>query len=80
MTTKVYFFAGGGLVTASNSDQFVQAMRRASRKPSDSDLRYMQDVSERCYLYSDSYIRTTSTDDFLQDLIDNDFVIVINTN
>jgi hypothetical protein len=80
MASKIYFFAGGGLVTASNPEQFVKAMHRTSRKPRDTDLRYMQDVSERCYLYSDAYIRTTSADDFLQDLIDNDFVFVVNTN
>lgn len=78
--TKVYFFAGGGLVTASDPDQFVIAMHRSSRKPMHSDLRYMQEVSERCYLYNESYIRTTNASDFLQDLIDNDFVFVVNTN
>jgi hypothetical protein len=77
---KVYFFAGGGLVTASTADEFVTAMRNDSRALRDTNLRYMQDVSERCYLYNESYIRTTSTDDFLQDLIDNDFVFVVNTN
>ncbi len=78
--TKVYFFAGGGLVTASDPAQFVSAMRAISRNPAESDLRYMQDVSERCYLYNDSYIRTTTADNFLQDLIDNDFVFAVNTN
>ena len=80
MTSKVYFFAGGGLVTASDPDEFVKLMRLSSRNPRDSDLQYMQDVSERCYLYNDSYIRITSTDAFLQDLIDNDFVFEIKKN
>jgi hypothetical protein len=76
----IYFFSGGGLVTAYSSTEFVKNMRLSSKRHADTDLRYMQDVSERCYLYNDSYIRTTSTDDFLQDLITNDFVYELSTN
>ena len=80
MTNKLYFFAGGGVIAADTAEEFVQKMRMTSIKPYATEELYMYHVSERCNLYNDSYIRVESYECFLKDLIDNDFVFVINTN
>jgi|LauGreDrversion4_2_1035121.scaffolds.fasta_scaffold1162122_2 hypothetical protein len=80
MAKYMYIFQGGGYVTASTSEEFVTNMRNSSRSSEASLQDYMVAVSDRCMVDSRKYVRTTSYDDFLQDLITFEYVVQINTN
>jgi hypothetical protein len=81
MQTKyIYFFDGGGFVTASDPSEFVDAMRSDSRAPSISRQQFMEDVSTRCKCYNGSEIDWYNDQQFLDDLIAGGFVTVCKTN
>jgi len=81
MQTKyIYFFDGGGFVTASDPSEFVDAMRSDSRAPSTSRQQFMEDVSTRCKCYNGSDINYRHDQYFLEDLIAGGFVTVCKTN
>lgn len=80
MAKYMYIFQGGGYVTASNAEEFVTNMRNSSRSTEATLQDYMVAVSDRCMIDSRKYVRTTSYDDFLQDLISFEYVTQINTN
>ena len=74
----LYLFVGGGYISADCADVFVAKMRDLSLFSTALDTQlYMCDVADRCLSYSKSIIRTDSTDNFLQDLIDSRFVVKI---
>jgi hypothetical protein len=74
----LYLFVGGGYISADCADVFVAKMRDLSLFSTALDTHsYMCDVADRCMSYSKSIIRTDSTDNFLQDLIDSRFVVKI---
>jgi len=77
MQTKyIYFFDGGGFVTASDPSEFVDAMRSDSRAPSTSRLQFMVDVSNRCNVSNGACISTADDQQFLDDLIAGGFVTI----
>ena len=74
----LYLFVGGSYISADCADMFVAKMRNLSLFSTALDPQsYMLDVAYRCMVYNDSTIRTDSTDNFLQDLIDSRFVVKI---
>jgi hypothetical protein len=77
---KVYLLLGGGAVVASNPEEFLEKMMNISPFHSGTKQAYMTAVSDRCWLYDESIIRTTKADLFLQDLQANDFITAIKTN
>jgi len=72
----MYFFDGGGSVTASDPSEFVDAMRSDSRSPSTSRAQFMEDVSGRCKCYNGSDIDYKNDQQFLEDLIAGGFVTI----
>jgi hypothetical protein len=73
----IYLFKGGGYVTADSPDQFADRMRSSSRTPSANTADFMEQVSERAWLWNQASVRFDTTDNFLEDLIRHDFVTVI---
>jgi len=80
MPKDCYLLLGGGSLSASSAPEFVYQMRDMSRNKSDSIQDFMDQVSDRCWLYSESIVRTDSCEHFLSDLIKNDFVVRIKFN
>ena len=80
MPKNCYLLLGGGSINASSAPEFVYRMRDMSFYRGDSLIDFMEEVSDRCWLYSESIIRTDSCDHFLADLIRNDFVVQIKFN
>jgi len=75
---NLYLFVGGGYITADGADMFVDKMRDTSLFCKSGDVQqYMSEVADRCLIYSQSIIRIDSTEHFLQDLIDNNFVVKV---
>lgn len=78
---KAYLLLGGGYFSAANPTEFVQNMRSKSLfDRSKNNEQYMKAVSERCWLYDQSVICSNNEAQFLQDLLDNDFVISVDIN
>lgn len=80
MRTYQCFFLGGGHVTASDSKEFVEKMKIISRSGELDSIKYMEQVADRCYTYSESVVRTDTTDNFMTDLISEKFVVVVETH
>jgi len=73
----IYLFQGGGFVIADTADQFVCRMRKSSRTPSTNVAEFMEQVSERSWLYNQTDIRFDTVDNFLEDLLANQVVVAI---
>ena len=75
----IYLFSGGGFVIAHDASEFVTKMRNSSLFGyCEHDEKFMKQVADRSELYNGANIRTDNANDFLNDLIDNEFVIAIN--
>ncbi len=67
----------GKIFTATDKANFIQQLRADSKTDSEDETDFMVQVSFRCYQYSHANIRTDSHQNFIQDLIDNEFIYFI---
>ena len=73
----IYLMQGGGFVIADTAEQFACRMRKSSRTSSNNVPEFMRQVSDRAWLYNNSYVRSDTVDNFLEDLIASEIVVLI---
>lgn len=70
-----YKLKDGGVISASNPQEFVTNMRQSSRFDNNcSDAQYMENFADRFKIQVGTDIRFDTPEHFLQDLLDDGFV------
>lgn len=81
MPNDLYLLIDGHCLMADGPTDFVNRMRAMSRSTrEDTSKDFKESVSNRCFIYDESIIRTDTDQEFLDDLIANNFVLKINLN
>jgi hypothetical protein len=71
---KRFELAGGGELKATTTQEAAERLREMSFNPCNSLEDYMRSTSAACKIYSSSVIRFDNVDNFINDLIDNEFM------
>ncbi|WP_187261297.1 hypothetical protein [Pontibacter beigongshangensis] len=74
---KTYKFLGGGQAKAASFQELAETMREESFEETDSLQEFMDETAIRCMVQRGSVIRTSSAEEFIQDLIDEGFIIPV---
>lgn len=72
---KTYQMLGGGTITGSTPEEIVAAMRADSWDPCESVEDFMEATSRACRGYSKAIISTYNAEEFVTDLIYNEFLV-----
>jgi len=73
--TKSYRMLGGGTITGETPDEIVAALRASSRDPRATLADFMEETSRACRTYSGAIISTYNAEEFVADLIENEFLV-----
>lgn len=74
---KTYQMLGGGTVTGSTPEEIVAAMRADSWDPGATVEDFMEATSLACRVYSKAIISTYNAEEFVTDLIFNEFLVEV---
>ena len=75
---KKYKLKGGGIITADSKTDLVIRLSQNTIFGFNNNLgEFRKETAERCFIYDGSDIRTENCDVFIDDLITNEFIEVI---
>jgi len=72
-----YKLLGGGTVSASNSQELVEFLWKNSHMPTHTLEEFMDRTAANCKIQTGAIISTYNVEEFVIDLIDNEFIIPI---
>jgi len=72
---KNYQLKGGGSLRAASAQEAAEKLRAMSFNPCDTLEDFIEETAKACYVQSSAEIRTTSVEDFVEDLIANEFMV-----
>jgi len=76
----MYITNDGKAFWSPNDRQFVKDLQNASYSPTNSTIRFMEDVARRAHIQTGRTIRTGKIMDFVQDLKDAGLLIQVNVS
>lgn len=69
-----YKLLGGGTITASSTEEIIDALRRSSFTPEKTREDFMEAMASACKLQTGAIISTYNEDEFVTDLLANGFL------
>jgi len=72
-----YKMLGGGIITANTPEEFVEQLRALSFNPCDTIEEFIKVTAKACLLQKGVYFTPESATDFLNDLIEFEFVDIV---
>jgi hypothetical protein len=71
---KKYEMKGGGTIEAKNKKDLLNKLRMLSFNPGNSMEDYIKETAKACLMQNGAEIRTTNEHDFIEDLIQHEFL------
>jgi len=71
---KIYQLKGGGSIKAASAQEAAEKLRAMSFNPCETLEDFIEETAKACYVQNSAEIRTTSVEDFVEDLIAKGFM------